>query len=115
MTTLCAGKLDRRITLKRHSYGLDGRVPTDSYQMIAENVAASKEELQGYERFVNDRNLADSEVEFRIRWSNAVKALVPADIIVHGDAEYDIVSVQEIGRRVGLAIKAKRRDVNNNG
>lgn len=112
MSKIAAGKRDRRITLERLvSEKIDG-TPKDSWKPIA-TVWAAKNELKGYERFQNDRNVADAEVEFVILYSGDVKDLSTADRVTYGDAKYDIIAVAEIGRKDGLSIKAKRRDVAN--
>lgn len=109
---LTCGKRDRFITLESLVVEKKGGVAKDSWQVIG-TAWASKLELRGNERFVNGRDVADAEREYRTLWSDELKGLTPADRLIDGDLKFDIVSVQEIGREQGLSIKCKLRDASN--
>lgn len=101
--TLAAGDLDRRIELQRRLAGTDeNREPSGPWSTYA-TVWASFKPATGRE-FIAARQ-ADTALNatFQIRWRADVSN---ADRILFGGAAYDIVSIGEIGRRVGLSIMA---------
>ena len=116
-----AGKLDRLIDIQRSSSGTSssGEVIA-GWQTIVTRRAASYAPVVGTERFNAPQVAALQQVEFRIRYSADVASLSPLDRVVYPalDASsppadfsrlYDILAVNEIGRREGLAIIAARR------
>lgn len=117
-----AGPLDRRITIQRKTVS---QAPSgqeiDTWVAVSHCRPARVTPLGGSERFGADQFFARQQVEIEIRWSSIVADLNPLDRIVYpapadpseqSPAEsqiYDIMSVDEIGRREGLLIKAARR------
>ena len=80
---------------------------------------AALEPVRGEERFTAPQYVARDQVTFEIRYDQSVVNLNPLDRIIHpalsadSPAEtreiYDVMAVQEIGRRRGLLILAARR------
>lgn len=116
------GKLDRRIELQRKSVTQsDTGEETESWVAVSSNRPASISPMQGVERYGGDQWVARQQVEFRIRWSTEVADLSPLDRVIYpasvADSPteireaniYDIMAVNELGRREGLQILAARR------
>jgi head-tail adaptor len=112
--------LDRLITIERFtatrdSYGEEVK----TWVALDARRPALVQPLTGDERFTSDQFLARQQVTFTIRWSENVADLSPLDRIIYPPMEegspapvmqvYDIIDVQETGRREGLRISAARR------
>lgn len=118
-----AGRLDRRITIQRStSTSSDDGHPTESWATVGElRTPADVVPLSGDERFSAPQLVSREQVEFFVRYSEALSSLSPVDRIIYPAFEanspqsaetrriYDILAVNEIGRREGLRIKAARR------
>ena len=118
-----AGKLDRLIDIQRSSSGTSNSgEPIAGWQTIITRRAASYAPVLGTERFNAPQLAALQQVEFKIRYSADVANLSPLDRVIYPALEptsppafamvnrlYDILAVNEIGRREGLAIIAARR------
>jgi len=118
-----AGRLDRRITIQRFTttYSPSGH-PEKTWTNLVSRRWAEVRPVRGEERFSVPQLAAKEQVEFRIRWGQAVADVNPRDRIVYPAVEpgspaeeidetrlYDILAVHEIGRRDGLRIIAARR------
>lgn len=104
-----AGRLDRRIVLKRRKTGANSYgEPVDQWSTLAE-VAASVIPVSDGERWRAGETLASKLCRFTIRWSARVSALDPRDQIEYGGRVWDIQGVKEIGRRQFLEITAAAR------
>lgn len=118
-----AGRLDRRITIQRFTteYSPSGH-PNKVWSDLVSRRWAQVSPVRGEERFSAPQLAAKEQVEFRIRWGQAVADVNPRDRIVYPAVEpgspaeeidearlYDILAVHEIGRRDGLRIIAARR------
>jgi SPP1 family predicted phage head-tail adaptor len=69
--------------------------------------------MRGEEKFVAAREIQSGiDAIFQIRYDAGVKPIMH---IRYNGADYDIVSIQEIGRREGLEIVARRRGGSGNG
>jgi head-tail adaptor len=117
-----AGKLDRLIDIQRATMNMSpGGEPVLSWDTIVSRRAASYAPVVGTERFSAPQLAALEQVEFRIRYSQNVAELIPSDRVIYPSPEgsppapiterqiYNIIAVNEIGRREGLAIMAVRR------
>lgn len=101
-----AGKLDRRIALQEKTASKDALGGlTESWVTIA-NVWAQYLTGGGSERFSSAQIYAETQARFRIRW---MASITPEHRIVYDGKEWDILSVDEIGRKEGIEIKAKAR------
>lgn len=116
------GRLDRRVSIQRKTTTQSGSGhPVETWSTLA-NVSAYAEPLGGDERFAAPQVAALEQVEFGVRWRSSLANLTPKDRIVYpeledaspapsiaGRAVYDVLDVQEVGRRRELRIKAARR------
>lgn len=118
-----AGRLDRFITIQRNMPTEDtdgGKI--DSWATLGQlRTPASVMSVGGDERFTSPQLVAQDQVEFLVRYSEALMALSPVDRIIYPAFEanspavpetrriYDVLTVAEVGRREGLKIKTVRR------
>lgn len=108
-----AGKLDRRIRIERATEtrsATDGSVSLE-WVLLAETWARV-EPLSGREFFEAQQWAAKADTRFTVRWSSALGELVTPDEtcrIVYEERAYNIRSVAELGRRIGLVIIAEAR------
>lgn len=104
-----AGRLDRRVTLRRKVSGLDAAGgETATWVTVGENVAASRTPIRDDERIRAAAVGASATDRFQVRWAEAWKDLAPEDQLDCEGRAYDVVAVKEIGRRRGLEITAVR-------
>lgn len=119
-----AGRLDRLITIQRKTVTQsDSGAVQETWADIVTRRPASISPVRGDERFNAPQTVANQQTEFRIRYSNDVANLNPGEYRIIYPAlsadspnesaiesrRYDILSVDEIGRREGLKIIAVRR------
>ncbi len=119
-----AGRLDRKIDIQRATItSSESGAPIDSWVNLVARRSASYRAVKGDEGFKAPEVVAVDQVEFRIRFSASVASLTPKDRIIYpamnagdspaaeipGSSIFNILSVQEIGRREGLLILAQRR------
>lgn len=113
-----AGTFDRLITLQRKSVTQSASgAPSETWTTLVAKRWASVKPVRGSERFSEPQIAARQQVEFRIRWSENVADLSSQDRIIYpattstpsGSDVYDIIEVNEIGRREGLQIIAVRQ------
>lgn len=115
-----AGTLDRRITLQRRTAVQDpAGEPLETWADIATGWPASLRPLIGTEALGGEQARARQQVDFRVRWSEAISDLSPLDRVVYpadlatdspslASSVYDILAVNEISRRRELQIIAAR-------
>ncbi len=105
-----AGSLDQRVTLERQSVtGRDGvNKPIVAWTALA-SVAASRVDVSDRERFAAGELAADRVSRFVVRWSSAIADFSPRDRLSYAGRAWQVLSVKEIGRRVGLEITATAR------
>jgi SPP1 family predicted phage head-tail adaptor len=104
-----AGSMDRRITIQRATVTVDAfNNPIVAWASLcsvwAEKVEATQSELLA----AREKGAAITK-RFRIRYSDDVSDLSPADRFTFEGRTYDILGVGEIGRRRGLEITAIAR------
>lgn len=104
-----AGALDRRITIERYTsvqneYG----EPVVTWTNLA-TVWASWRRASARETLAALEIAAAVSDVFEVRYSGTVSGITPKDRLVYGERNFDIVSVEEIGRREGLRINAIAR------
>lgn len=118
---IAAGKLDRRITIRRQAQARDAHgepIKDNLGHPVLEwcdmtTVAASKTDIRDAERIAAQQVGSTVTSRFVIRWSGRVDDLTPRDRLryPHDDGpEWQIVAVKEIGRREGLEITAAARN-----
>lgn len=121
-----AGSLDRRITIQRKTTteSASGE-PIETWSNLVVRRPASMRPVKGEERFTSAQEVAEDQIEFRVRHSAAIADLKPLDRIIHpaltteqaADSSYaipvrsihDVLAVFELGRREGLRIITSRR------
>lgn len=112
--------LDRHIDIERKGSSQNGYgQEVDSWTKIATRRPAMVKPVRGDERFTAAQFVARQQVEFTIRWAASVSDVSPLDRIIYPSATdpaevddpnvYDIIEVDELGRREGLKIIAARR------
>jgi len=114
------GELDRRVALQRKSStSSPSGEPQISWATIAQRWAM-KQPVSGTERFGSEQLEAREQVEFRLRWSEDIADLQPADRIIEPAADelappvrsiYEIIAVLEIGRHETLRVLTARQTV----
>lgn len=104
-----AGKLDRRITLRRATYARDAsnaKVPTWA-DLIT--VWANYTPVSDGEKFSSGQVNAAISGRFVIRYSSEVSTVNPTDQLVFDGHTYNILNVKETARRQWLEITAAAR------
>jgi len=118
------GQLDRRVMVQRHSVTQSpSGQPIEGWAAIGSARWAQRFPVLGEERFSGEQLAAKEQVEFRLRWSDDLADLQPADRLVEPASDagvdpvptrsvYDIIAVHELGRHEGFrVITARRSDV----
>jgi head-tail adaptor len=115
------GALDRRIVVQRYSTTQSpSGMPIEQWSVLGPQRWAPRFPVSGTERITAGQLAAKEQVEFRLRWSDDLADLQPADRLVEpaDDASnsppptrsiYDIIAVFEVGRREGLRVLTVRQ------
>lgn len=99
-------RLDRRVMLQRRTAETDASgQPHERYDDVAE-VWAQYEPGPGAERFGVQQTVATTDCRFTVRWRRDV---TPLHRVLFEARAYDVLGVQEVGRRVWLVISARAR------
>lgn len=116
--------LDRRIDLQRNTPTQSGSgAEVENWSNLAAAYAAQQRPLRGEERNTAPQWVASQQVEFTVRWRSDLANLNPKDRVIYPaimeglspedeiteDRIFDIMEVNETGRRDWLAIRAARR------
>jgi SPP1 family predicted phage head-tail adaptor len=105
-----AGKLDRRVTIRRASYSQD----SGSGEML-ETWSNLAEAWASWRRASARETLAAAEVSaevtdvFTMRWSPVLASVTPKDRVLYQGREYNVSEVAEVGRREGIMIRGAAR------
>lgn len=102
-------KLDRRVTFERSFETRDELGAVVSTWVTLATVWASRRRASARETLAAAEVAAAITDIFECRYANAWGDLSPVDRLVFDNRSYDIVSVEEIGRREGLRINAIAR------
>lgn len=105
-----AGELDRRIDILRATFtknALNEEVP--NWGTLVEGLSAKKRDVSDGERMRAQQVSAEITTRFTIRWSSIVSGVNSRDRVRCEGRTYDIFSVKEIGRRVGIEITGTAR------
>lgn len=97
------GNLDRRITIEQNTPATDSFGEQDASWSELDTVWAEVRTQSGREIF-RAGTQAEADVTFRIRYRSD---LTRAMRIIHDGDAYDILAINEIGRREGLEIVGK--------
>lgn len=104
-----AGRLDRRISLQRATITQDSTGDEVLTWGTLTTVWAEAKPMRGAESFTAQQFIGKTPVTFRIRWSDATKAITVEDRIIFDERTFNILDVREIGRREGLEVDAYAR------
>lgn len=102
---LDAGTMDRRITIEALTVSQDAYGGTTESWATLATVWARWLPGGGNERFVAAAVYSETQGRFRIRWRSDVTT---THRVVWGGDNYDILAIDEIGRREGLELKVKK-------
>lgn len=109
-----AGKLDRLIDIqaKTDTQSMSGE-PIEAWANVVSRRPCEMRPVKGDERWSTPQDVAEDQIEFRVRYSSDIVSLSPLHRVIYpalsdGDAVtgriYNIIAVHEIGRREGLSI-----------
>lgn len=105
-----AGKLDKRITLRRATVTKDAyNADTETWVDLASGISASVHFVSDAERYRAGEVGATQMVRFEIRYSSLTASVDPRDRVLYRGREYDISGVKELGRNNRLEITASAR------
>lgn len=110
-----AGLLDQRATFSRYTYQTDKyghrtRVlaPIFGYENVYVNVRFVGSPSAGAsEEVVDDQVVGKVKIEVMSRYISGIKF---DDVIIYNNCEFQIYSIQTIGRKEGMKIRAELRD-----
>jgi len=104
------GHMDRRIQLQSATLTTNGYGErTESWATYA-TVWAAIVYKGGSEKVSGDQVSSTNKVEFRIRYSTDVSGCVASDRVLYNSQYYQVLAVEEIGRREGLTLICELRD-----
>ena len=122
------GQLDRRIAIQRVTVT---QSPSGEERETWETLSirpARYQAVSGDERFLGQQYVARGQFAFTVRWASIIADVSPLDRVIYpasvlddspaaeptGNKIYDIITVQEVGRREALRIvTAVRQDERN--
>jgi len=116
------GTLDRMVVIQRATVTQSPSGEPHETWVTLSTRPASIAPVQGDERFTGEQFVARGQFAFTVRWASVIADLTPLDRVVYpasansppdpaGNKIYDIITVQEVGRREGLRIiTAVRQD-----
>ncbi|TCM17211.1 head-tail adaptor [Novosphingobium sp. PhB165] len=100
-----AGKLDRRIDIMRAGSQVDnGFNSVPGAPAVLATRWASWKPANGREAFENMGVEAKAGGTFWVRWDSVTSTITTTDTVAYGGRDWNIVGVQEIGRREGVEL-----------
>lgn len=107
---MLAGHMDRRITIERFTATQDpgSGERVEVWGPVA-TVWAEKSYRRANESMLAGEVSAIRVLRFAIRWSSAVADVNPKDRVAFEGSKFDILEVNEMGRREGIEIFAQAR------
>jgi hypothetical protein len=105
-----SGKFDRQVTIwSPVTTTLDGwhEPAGDPPPGIEVETWASVKTAPGTERFASGENAAAAPLQFFFRWRDGL--VLPTSVIVYDGQQYDVKSIEELGRRQRLRVLAVAR------
>jgi head-tail adaptor len=116
------GTLDRTVAIQRATVTQSPSGEIREAWATLSTRPASVAPVTGEERFTSEQLIAKAQFSFTVRWAQVLADLTPLDRIIYpasalanspadplGNKIYDIIAVQEIGRREALRIIATVR------
>ena len=107
-----AGRLDRRLTIRRATRTQNALGETVETWADVATVWASKVDKATAEadaRGSNETRAATITTHFAVRWSATTATIDPRDRVRCEGRDYDVTGLREIGRREGVEIVATAR------
>lgn len=107
-----SGKLDRRIALQVRTTSRDRFGEEIETWTFAANLWAEKEHRRTTERYADQQRYATAELVFRVRWfplAETVAENFKDYRILYKSREYNLLGLEEIGRKEGAHIVCKSR------
>lgn len=101
-----AGKLDRRLTLRRKTTTTDEFGAEIATWADVATVWASKQDVSDGERVRAQQVGARITTRFQVRWGSVTKTISAEDQVVCEGVLYEVTARKEIGRREGVEITA---------
>lgn len=103
-----APRLDRAMTILRRQLQTDEYGdPEDIFAPVGTSPAARRD-MGGTEQVEAEQLAAIGDAVLFLPWSDAVAEIDPTARIAEGDTVYSVVSVAEIGTRIGVELVVKR-------
>ena len=116
---MSANMMDRKITINRVDTVNVKGIAKRNQVVIASNIAAYYRPLMSKETYQQEQTTAIAEFEFVVRWTTAIRGVLPKDAIKFAGSEdptpkiYEVIAMpEELGRREYLSIKARLQDAN---
>lgn len=103
-----AGKLDRRITVRRKTVVNGPLGLTETWATLC-TCWASRTDVSDGEKAAAGTVMSTVSARFVVRSSTDTRAVRPADEITEGDLTFEIVGIKQLGRRDHLEISAQAR------
>lgn len=117
------GTLDKTVAIQRAVFTQSpSGEPQPAWVTLSTRPAMLDSGMTGTERLATEQVVAKAQVAFTVRWSDTIADITPLDRIIYpasalanspadpmGSKVYDIIMVQEIGRREQLRIFASVR------
>lgn len=104
-----AGRLDRRVTIRRAVASVNEMNENVPLWTNLATVWASVVPVKDGEQYARGETLSSKLSRFTIRYSSMVADVDPRDRLIYEGREYEIHGVKEVDRRVGLEITAAAR------
>lgn len=104
-----AGKLDRRLQLRRATLSHDGLQNVETWADLGAAVWGARKDVSDGERAVAGWLEATTVARFVVRSSELTRGLTPKDRIKTEGRDYDILGIKDLGRRTFLEITAIAR------
>lgn len=105
MSIVCAGNLNRRITIQQKALSTNTPDPVETWSTWA-TVWAERMDTRGRETFAAAREELERHTVYTIRYRAGLRGDMR---IVEGADQYDIESIAELGFKEGWEISAVRR------
>lgn len=103
-----AGRLDRRITLRRKVVTNTGLGLTEAWADVA-TIWASRKDVSDGEKMANGGVMATVAARFIVRSSDMTRGLTAKDLLLEGGKTFQISGIKELDRRGFLEITAEAR------
>jgi len=103
------GNMDRRIALQSQVLTTNNYGQRDSSWSTYATVWASIKYMGGSEKLADDQINSTQTVQFAVRYSTDTDGAKASDRVVYNGNNYEVLYVQEIGRREGINIVCELR------